>query len=71
MAKVQELISDSMATGLRIIGWIYFLLSLIGSFVLLFSSTQKKYVSSIYGSGVYEQTTNYFFIGAGIASIIK
>lgn len=59
-------VSTSIAAGLTSVGWIYFLLSILGSIALLVNVKQKVYVR-----GVYETVTNEMFIVFGIAGVMS
>jgi len=58
--------------GLYAVGWIYFLLGLLGGLILIFNSKETHYErGSLYSIGETVTTTNYFNLAFGVVGIIS
>ena len=66
----QNLISEDLANGMLVVGWIYFLLSLIGGIIIWVNSSETHYQSgSLFQSGEYVETVNYTMRSIGIVGV--
>ena len=68
----EKLQSDRIAYLLKIAGWIYFGLSLIGGVILILSASEQIYVSNgFYSAGKYVERFNTAYLAFGIVGILS